>query len=315
MSANHRPPLRRLLDLLWCEGPQALQPPAVRALLDGLSDENRRFVEAFAEGIRRGPREKAFGVGAGPTTRSPDKLPDLPSLQRLCRALATLDAILCPEWHNRYYSYNARWAPGAECASMQNGEGDYWFVHFGAAGALIKGFAHDYVMSPWSLLTASHHGGERGKGLWPGIAEHVPPAFEAARQEPAFDWENTTFCLWRETTAPVWCVGPLDFPAYSYLIDDDGIDVFFEEDPDGSNFLLDLLDGEPRTYKEFADHYFSAAGDGYPLDAIEAIYRLEPLDTALVRRLNPERDLVSLAEDVAEIGYPGGLVGVTAASP
>jgi hypothetical protein len=315
MSALHRPPLRRLLDLLWCEGPEALQPPAVRALLDELSDESRRFVEAFAEGIRRGPREKAFGVGPGPTTRSPDKLPDIPSLQRLGRALATLDAILCPEWHNRYYSYNARWAPGAECASMQNGEGEYLFVHFSAAGALIKGFAHDYVMSPWTRLTASHHGGQPGKGLWPGLVEQVPPAFEAALREPAFDWDNTTFCLWREADAPSWRVGPIDFPAYMYLIDDGSVDVFVEEDPDGSSFLLELFDGDPRTYKEFADHYFSAAGNGYPLDAIEAIYRLAPLDAALVRRLNPERDLASLAEDVNEIGYPGGLVGFPTASP
>jgi hypothetical protein len=198
---------------------------------------------------------------------------------------------------------------------MQNGQGEYLFVHFSAVGALIKGFAHDYVMSPWSHLTASYHDGQPGKGLWPGIVEHVPPTFEAALREPAFDWANTTFCLWRETAAPNWRVGPIDFPAYNYLSYEGRVDVFVEEDPDGSSFVLELFDGEPRTYKEFADHYFSAAGDGYPLDAIAAIYRLDPLDTALVRRLNPERDLASLAEDVAEIGYPGGLVGFVAPSP
>ena len=315
MSALPRPPLRRLLDHAWVEGAQALQAPPMQALLDELSSAERRLVEAFADGVRRGPREGAFAVGPGLSTRSPGKLPDIPSLQRLCRALATLDAILCPEWHNRYYSYNARWAPGAECASMQNGQGEYLFVHFSAVGALIKGFAHDYVMSPWSRLTASYHDGQPGKGLWPRIVEHVPPTFEAALREPAFDWANTTFCLWRETAAPNWCVGPIDFPAYNYLPYDGRVDVFVEEDPDGSSFLLELYDGEPGTYKDFADSYFNPGETDYPLDAIASIYRLEPLDAALVRRLNPDRVLASLANDVEEIGYPGGLVDVPLVSP
>lgn len=99
--------------------------------------------------------------------------------------------------------------------------------------------------------------------------------------------------------------GPIDFPAYDYLV---GVDAFLQDGPDSSSFLLELYDGIPRLQR-LRRRYFSEAGDGYPLDAIAAIYRLTPLDAALVRCLNPERDLASPAEDVKEIGYPGEFAG------
>jgi hypothetical protein len=34
-----------------------------------------------------------------------------------------IEAVVCPEWQYRYYSFNAGWAPGEEMASMRNGMG------------------------------------------------------------------------------------------------------------------------------------------------------------------------------------------------
>lgn len=45
-------------------------------------------------------------------------------IRALSRALAMLEAILSPDWEGRYYSFNSRWAPKQEMASMRNGEGD-----------------------------------------------------------------------------------------------------------------------------------------------------------------------------------------------
>jgi hypothetical protein len=35
-----------------------------------------------------------------------------------------LDAIVCPEWEHRYYSFNANWAADEVMGSMRDGSGD-----------------------------------------------------------------------------------------------------------------------------------------------------------------------------------------------
>ena len=55
-------------------------------------------------------------------------LPDIPTVRRRSQALAILDAILCPEWAYRYFSFDSRWGPGEEMASMRNGSGDEYSI-------------------------------------------------------------------------------------------------------------------------------------------------------------------------------------------
>ena len=73
------------------------------------------------------------------------------------------------------------------------------------------------------------------------------------------------------------------------------------EDPDGSADLLGILAGRPEQYAAFAGEYYERDVD---VGEVAAIYRHEPLSVELVRRLNPDIDLASLADDIAEIGYP-----------
>jgi hypothetical protein len=46
------------------------------------------------------------------------------------------------------------------------------------------------------------------------------------------------------------------------------------DDPDGSEYLLSILDGRPSIYKEFAESYYEKKLD---IHAIEHIYRHEVL--------------------------------------
>lgn len=89
-------------------------------------------------------------------------LPGIPQLRDLCRSMAVLEAILNPEWSSRYHSYDAGWGPGEEMASMNNGSGDEYSIVFSAAGAYIRGFAHEAVMSPYG-----NGGPSRGARLRP----------------------------------------------------------------------------------------------------------------------------------------------------
>jgi hypothetical protein len=72
-------------------------------------------------------------------------------------------------------------------------------------------------------------------------------------------------------------------------------------DPDGSEFLLELLTGDPRDYREYATAYFEI---DVPLASVGSIYEHRPLTPELVHSVNADVELASLLADMAEIGYP-----------
>jgi hypothetical protein len=194
--------------------------------------------------------------------------------------MAMLDAILCPEWEFRYYSFNAAWAAGQHMGSMRNGSGDFFFAHFGPAGCWLKGFAHEHPMSPYR---------KHPPRPWPGVLDAVPAAFADCLREPALNVEDVTFCIWRQPGDRVWQVGPVEFPPD-------------HPDPDGSGFLLAILDGRPESYRAWASDYYDRDVE---LDDAVWVYRHEPLTPELVARLNLDVSLSELAGDISEIGYPG----------
>jgi hypothetical protein len=213
------------------------------------------------------------------STRDLSPLPDIDGLRRTLQSMAMLDAILCPEWGSRYYSFNAAWAPGEHMGSMRNGSGDDFFAHFGPAGCWLKGFAHEYPMSPYR---------EDPPRPWPGVLDAVPAEFAECLREPAFSVEAVTFCIWRQRGDEVWQVGPVEFPPA-------------HPDPDVSGYLLGILDGRPESYQAWATDYYERDVE---LAAVEEVYRHRPLTPELVARLNPEVSLGELVEDISEVGYP-----------
>jgi len=96
-----------------------------------------------------------------------------------------LDAILSPEWEYRSHSFNSKWAPGEEMASMRDGSGDGYFILFTEAGAILTGFSHESQV--WQGLL------EQGRP--PSIFDGIPDEFESFLTEPAFSIDDSTFCL------------------------------------------------------------------------------------------------------------------------
>ena len=214
------------------------------------------------------------------STRDLAGMPDIEPLRRLLQSMAMLEAILLPEGGGRYYSFNARWAEGEQMGSMRDGSGDDFFALFNANGCFFKGFVHDAPMTPYRW---------NPKRTWPGVIDHVPPAFARSLAEPAFSVEGATFCLWRGPGDPSWQVGPIEWP--------EGVD------PDGSAGLLGPLDGDPETYQSCAEDLCERTID---LAIIEHIYAQKPLSQAIVSGINPEVSLADIAADIEEIGYPQG---------
>ena len=216
------------------------------------------------------------------TKKRLEAIPDILSLKKLSQSLAMLDAIMSPAWDYRYYSFNSKWDAGEMMASMRNGCGDEYFILFNAQGAIVKGFAHESAMSPW--LSDSPQ-------VWPGVLDQVPSEFAEFLTEPAFSITSTTFCIWRRTADASWQTGQIDYPK--------------EDDADGSEELLFLLDGDPATYQEFAQEYYECSID---LEAVSSIYQHQPLTAEIIKALNPEVSLESLSSDLEEIAYGRGAI-------
>lgn len=198
---------------------------------------------------------------------TPIRLPSISDLRRMTRSLAMLDAILCPEWEYRYFSFDNAWAPGMEMASMRNGCGDDWFLLFDPAGAALKGFAHE--------LSDKQFGAK--------LQAQVPGVLSAFLNEPAFSMQDATFCYWRKADDADWSKvegGP---------------------EEDGAGDMLSLLVSGPTAYKAWAEGYFEVPVD---LDAVSAVFAHVPLNDALIQMLNPDADVDAAYADAAGIGYP-----------
>lgn len=213
------------------------------------------------------------------STRNLAAMPTVDQLMALLQSLATLDAIMSPdECDARYYSFNSKWSRDEQMGSMRNGSGDEFFALFNRAGCFIKGFAHEYPMTPYR---------SKPPQIWPGILDNVPAELSSGLNEPAFSMTDVTFCIWRRHLDSSWSHGPIDFPK--------------DEDPDGSAYLLAILDGKPESYCEFAEEYWEST---LPVHFVAQIYNHVPLSDNLVKSLNADANLGDLQNDLAEIGYP-----------
>jgi hypothetical protein len=203
---------------------------------------------------------------------SPDLLPSIPKIRRVTQSLAMLDAILCPEWEYRYYSFDRHWGQGEEMASMRNGCGDDWFLLLDAAGAALMGYAHELADDA---------------ELPQNIQAQVPADFASFLNEPAFSMERATFCYWRQTADVGWSK------------------VSSSLSHDGSDDMLPLIVSEPAAYKTWAEEYYEVA---VSLAAVEALFSHQPLDDALILALNPDADLSAVYAEADAIGYPTNVV-------
>ncbi|MDR2237862.1 MAG: hypothetical protein LBE92_17195 [Chryseobacterium sp.] len=198
-------------------------------------------------------------------------LPDVKTLQMICKAISVLDAIICPEWEYRYYSYNSKWSDDEEFFEMRNGSGDHMLMLFSQKCSVINGFIQDAPQPDIQKVTAD-----------------LPSVFEEFIFGEPVHSIGTTFCLW--TTEPKsWHTGE------SGITDD-----HLQE-------MLHIFDGNPQTYINWATGYFedSYKASGIPLETVTRIYNGEVLTKEMVLTIVGEpEDWDQLEEDLTEADYP-----------
>jgi len=134
------------------------------------------------------------------------------------KSIALLEAIICPEWEYRYYSYNSNWGKGEEMASMRNGSGDEWFLWVKNNLAAIKVMSHEFGTLD-DIET---------------IKNQFPKEYTSFITEPAFSINEST-SLW-------------------YLKGDEW--VKFDVNREETKNLTKVFEFTPSEYKEWAEDYY-----------------------------------------------------------
>ena len=227
------------------------------------------------------------------TAKNLIQFPDIPILQQRCKSISALEAIICPEWEYRYYSYNNAWSEQEEFCEMRNGHGDQVLILFSPNGVVVNGFAHESKMNGWKSVVTETGDSELQQTIWKGVVDDLPNAFhEFIFGEPVRSI-GTTFCFWRKPNDTSWTCGDIEFPDHPYK--------------DGSVDLLQLLDGNPETYRDWAEMYYEEEFEERDLDLelVKHVYDGKLLTKELVLRINPDLDdLDQLWKDLNEVGYP-----------
>ena len=200
-----------------------------------------------------------------------DLLPTPIQLKSLCQSIATLEAILSPDWQDRYYTYNKDWAKDEECCQMRDGSGDEMFILFRKTGIVINGFAHESSFQDKDLIT-----------------KDLPKEFHAFIFGAPVASTGTTFCIWTVEGNKQWTNNKNALKQ--------------ENSYDGSEELLELFDGNPETFHQWVEEYYDL--ENLSLDIVKQVYKHTPISKKIINQLNPAlKDIKQLKEDLEEIGY------------
>lgn len=181
-----------------------------------------------------------------------------------------LDAIFAEEWLDRYYSFNSKWSDTEEFFEMRNGEGDQVLILFTGYGCVINGMTHEYYPKDKRKLT-----------------NRLPEKYHEFIFGEPVNSIGTTFCIWTNTNSR-WTIGEVsDFD-------------------DGSSEILNIFDGNPQTYFNWATDYFELEfqNNGPALNSIRKIYQGDTLTKDMVFALNSNFEhWQQLSDDLKEISY------------
>ena len=235
------------------------------------------------------------------STEEINLLPKPAELRRICKSLSALEAILCQDWEYRYYSYQKDWSDNEEVCEMRNGQGDQMLILFTKEGTCINGFAHESLMNGWKKVEIKEKKSFAEKIFGTkkevktkliqeipfGVLEGLPEKFNEFIYGEPVKSIGTTFCIWQIGNDEEWKIGKIKLPNDDYK--------------DGSKDLLKLLDGNPLTYKTWAEEYYEIE---LKQELIEDVFNGKEITDKLLDELNPGlEDVEKLKSDLNEIGY------------
>lgn len=243
------------------------------------------------------------------STKNLGLLPKGKEFQNICKSISALEAIICPEWEYRYFSYDKNWSESEEICEIRNGLGDQLLILFSNTGIVINGFTHGSQMNGWKHILINEPSSflkrlfnlkkietKLVQEMWKGMTEGLPQEFEEFIFGEPVKSTGTTFCIWQKPFGSNWEMGKVEYPNDEYF--------------DGSTEYLSLLDGSPNTFKKWAEEYYLEQFEksGLDLATVQQIYNQHKITLQMVEKINPElKYFHQLKSDLEEIGYENDL--------
>ena len=190
-----------------------------------------------------------------------DSLPGPSDIEKQSKGLALLDAIIMPDWENRYFSFNHAWNPnaGERMASMRNGAGGEYFILLSENGVVGKVF--DQLNSARAVLEL----------------QSIPDEFSSFKDEAAFKLNDVTFYFYRRKEDLRWFSLPEGLSYFPYL-------RFLS---DGASF-----------YHEWAEGYYERSINK---DVLKEVFDSLSINEHQLEILNGDLELLDLRDDLEEI--------------
>ena len=210
------------------------------------------------------------------TSQNLSDLPDIQKLKQICKSISALEIIMEQEWVMRYYSYNPSWDIDEEVFEMKSGCEEEMLILFNKHGSVISGINNETF--DWEADIP------KIENLTKGLPEQF---YDFIYNEP-IKTRKSTFCIWRTIADSEWQTGET-------------------VEPDGSEDILYLLDGDPKKYVEFCEDYYEKE---IPLDIVEKIYQGESISLDMILKLNDEledEDIETIKNELEEIKYSNTL--------
>lgn len=210
------------------------------------------------------------------TSKNLSSLPDIQKLKQICKSISALEIIMELEWLMRYYSYNLSWDVDEEVFEMRSGCGENMLILFSKHGSVISGINSETF--DWEANIPKIE----------NLTKGLPKQFYDFIYNEPIKTRKSTFCIWRTIADSEWQTGDT-------------------VDPDGSEDILYLLDGDPKKYVEFCEDYYEKE---IPVDIVEKIYQGEPISLEMIYKLNDEiedKDIEIIKNELEEIKYPNTL--------
>ena len=210
------------------------------------------------------------------TSQNLSDLPDIQKLKQICKSISALEIIMEQEWEMRYYSYNPSWDIDEEVFEMKSGCEEEMLILFNKHGSVISGINNETF--DWEADIP------KIENLTKGLPEQF---YDFIYNEP-IKTRKSTFCIWRTIADSEWQTGET-------------------VEPDGSEDILYLLDGDPKKYVEFCEDYYEKE---IPLDIVEKIYQGESISLDMILKLNDEledEDIETIKNKLEEIKYSNTL--------
>ncbi|NLZ82563.1 MAG: hypothetical protein GX915_02735 [Clostridiales bacterium] len=214
-------------------------------------------------------------------------LPIIDKLKEILVSQAALDIIMIED-KNRWFrliNFYKNISNGIDIVKIDNGLGDHVYIVFADEGAIIKGYAHESIMSPYANDEVR---------IAEGIYDYVPSELMILLDDSE-EFQDVTFCVWRKQNDMFWSKGDI-------IVPND-----YKDGDDGEYYLLKHILQDAGSWLEWAKTYYEERAEKIDLEDVKRVYEQQNITKDILMSINPDSDFEEVCRELKRIGYNSGV--------